>query len=247
MNVLILGGNGYLGPYVVKALAGEHSLRITDIKPSSSEIRQEFQQHQFMDVDITSAEQVERAASGMDAIVNLSAVRNRLAFGVNLHGCYNMMQAAVTHGIQRVINTGPHFTITGPNYESFDYRINPDVPPHAGTNPYALSKSLGQEVCRAFSQNHNIYVQDYLFYNFRLPRQLKRGTGGVPFIVTPADAAEVFRLGLAIGLNRLPSRCEIFFILGENPQGKFLNDKAKRILGFAPRDDVTTVWRKARG
>jgi hypothetical protein len=73
---------------------------------------------------------------------------------------------------------------------------------------------------------------------------LKRGAGGVPFVVTWSDAAEVFRLGLEIDLARLPSRCEVFFILGDCPQAKFLNEKAKQILGFAPRDDVSVLWRR---
>ena len=31
MNVLILGANGQLGPHVVEALEGEHTLRLTDV------------------------------------------------------------------------------------------------------------------------------------------------------------------------------------------------------------------------
>lgn len=247
MNVLIVGANGYLGPHVVKALAPHHRLRITDIKPPPDEIKKEFGEHEFAQVDVTSFEQVEQAARGVDAIVNLSVVRRDpvLAFRVNTLGCYNIMRTAVAHGIRRIINTGPHFTIAGPSYEGFDHAISPDVPPHPGINLYALSKSLGQEICRAFTLTHEIYVQDYLFYSFRDVQQLRPGAGGVPFVVTWRDAAELFRLGLDIELARLPSRCEVFFILGDTPQQKFLNDKAKHILGFAPRDDVSVLWKKA--
>lgn len=249
MNILLIGANGYLGPHVVEALAPHHHLRVTDIGPPPAGFRERFRDHEFFDLDVTDAEGVMRASDGVDAIVNLSVVRRKpeLAFRVNMLGCYNMMQAAVQHGIRRIINTGPHFTIAGPGYEEFDHGINADVPPHSGTNLYALTKSLGQEVCRAFTQQHDIYVQDYLFYNFRDADKLERGAGGVPFIVSWADAAEVFRLGVEIDLARLPSRCEVFFILGDNPQGKFTNDKAKRILGFSPRDDMNVLWRKARG
>ena len=248
MNVLLIGANGYLGPHVVRTLAPYHHLRITDIKPPRQRLKEEYRDHEFFDLDITSSEQLMQATEGVDAIINCSVVRSHraLAFRVNLLGCYNMMQAAVRHGIRRVINTGPHFTIAGPGYEEFDHGINPDVPPHSGTNLYALTKSLGQEVCRVFTERHDIYVQDYLFYNFRYADKLKRGAGGVPFIISWADSAEVFRLGLEIDLARLPSRCESFFILGDNPQGKFTNDKAKRILGFFPRDDMSALWRKAR-
>ena len=246
MNVLLIGANGYLGPHVVKALAPHHHLRITDIKPAPSEIKREFAGHEFMNVDVTSLDPVMAAAEGMDAIVNLSVVRHdpALAFRVNMLGCNNMMRAAVRHRIQRVINTGPHFTIAGPSYERFDHAISPDVPPHPGTGLYPLTKSLGQEICRAFTLTHDIYVQDYLFYSLRDAEQLKPGAGGVPFVVSWGDAAEVFRLGLEIELARLPSRCEVFFILADSPQGKFLNDKARQVLGFAPKDDVSLLWRK---
>lgn len=246
MNVLLVGANGYLGPHVVNALAPGHRLRITDIKPASAEIQKEFAGHEFMNVDVTSLDQVTEAADGMDAIVNLSVVRRDpvLAFRVNTIGCYNIMRAAVTHGIRRIINTGPHFTVAGPSYERLDHAISPEVPPHPGTGLYPLTKSLGQELCRAFTLAHDIYVQDYLFYSFRDASELKPGLGGVPFVVTWADAAEVFRLGLEIELARPPSRCEVFFILADIPQGKFLNEKAKRILGFAPKEDVSILWRK---
>jgi len=246
MNVLIIGANGYLGPHVVEALAPHHHLRVTDIKPPPDEFRQRYSDHAFFDVDVTDEAAVMRGAEGADAIINLAVVRRqlKLAFHVNMLGCHHIMRAAVRHGIRRVINTGPHFTVAGPTYEHYDYDINADVPPHSGTNQYALSKSLGQEICRVYTQQHDVYVQDYLFYNFRDAGQLRPGAGGVPFIVSWSDAAELFRLGLEIELSKLPSKCEVFFILGDNPQGKFSNEKAKRVLGFSPRDEMNVLWRK---
>jgi len=248
MNVLLIGANGYLGPHVVQALAPHHHLRITDIKAAPPEIKREFAGHEFMDVDVTSWDQVMEAAEGMDAIINLSVVRRDpvLAFRVNMLGCYNMMRAAVRRHIRRIINTGPHFTVTGPSYERFDHAISPDVPPHPGTGLYPLTKSLGQEICRAFTLSHDVYVQEYLFYSFRDAAQLTPGAGGVPFVVSWADAAVVFRLGLEIALARLPSRCEAFFVCADSPQRKFFNDKTKQVLGFAPKDDVSLLWQNRR-
>ena len=152
MRVLLLGANGFMGPHVVKAIAPYHRLRITDVVPPSAEIREQYKEHEFLTVDVTSADEVLRAAAGMDAIVNLSVSRRDrlLAFHVNTLGCWHMMLAAVKHGIRRVINTGPHFTVAGPTYEALDFGITPDVPPHPGTGLYPLSKSLGQEICRLF-------------------------------------------------------------------------------------------------
>ncbi len=244
MNILLIGANGYFGPHVVKELGPHHHLRITDVQPAPPEIRREFPDHDYLNLDVTSAEQVARGAKGMDAIVNLAVVRRDpvLAFQVNALGCYHVMQAAVEHGIRRVVNTGPHFTVAGPSCEHFDFGINPDIPPRPGTGLYPITKSLGQEVCRVYTEEHDIYVQDLLFYSLLEERDLTPGRGGVSFVVGWPDAARAVRLALEIDLARLPSKCEVFFILGDLPQRKFLNDKAKRILGFKPQGNVARLF-----
>lgn len=243
-KILILGGAGMLGPYVVPALQDKYELRVTDIKPMPIEFRGEFRQ-----VDIASPEQVMDAAEGMDAIINLSVLRHdrQLAFDVSTLGCYNMMQAAVAHGIRRVINTGPHFTIAGPTYEHFDFGLNPDIPPQPGTNLYALTKALGHEICRVYTEHHDIYVQMYLFYIFRDPNNadsMKRWDTEIPWVISWQNAAQVFPLGLEIPFEQLPSRFETFNILADLPHGQFVNDKAKRILGFEPWPDLTPIWQQ---
>ena len=239
MKVLILGAEGNLGPHVIKALEPHYHLRLTDIKSISTK-------HEFISVDVSSQEQVVRAAEGMDAIINLSVLRQdrQLAFDVSARGCYNMMQAAITHGIRRVINTGPHFTLAGQTYEAFDYELNPDIPPQAGTNLYALTKSVGQEICKVFVENNDVYVLCYLFYNFRDADDPRVGTDLTPFSVSWRDAAEAFRLGLTVDLASLPSKCEVFNIFTDLPHQKFSNEKTKRILGFAPQDDLGQLWHK---
>ncbi len=244
MNVLVLGGNGYLGPHVVKALEPYHNLRITDVKPV------EDTKHESFIVDVSSIDQVVKAAEGMDAIINCSVLREhrRIAFDVNALGCYSTMKAAVEHNIKRVINTGPFFAISGPTYENYDFMINEEITSHSGTNLYALTKSVGQEICRVFTENYDVYVMSFLFYNFRDPNnpdETKPGTDLTPFIVSWRDAGQAFYLGLEIDLNDLPSKNETFYISTDIPHSKFSNSKAKRILGFSPKDRFEQVWHKA--
>lgn len=249
MNVLILGATGYLGPHVARALAARHKVLMTDVQAPPSDPGFPFRK-----IDVSSLDQMLDVASGMDAIVNCSVVRQgvQVCFDVNMKGCWNMMTAAVKHGIQRVINTGPHLAFAGPLYEVFDYEISPDAPPHPGTQLYGITKSLGQEVCRVFTEHHDISVLEYLFYNFRDPRgvppayysYLRPGSNPVPFVSSGADAGEAIRLGVEIERSKLPSRCEVFFILANMPHGRFRNDKAKRVLGFEPKDDISALWRK---
>ena len=239
MNVLVLGANGYLGPHVVKVLEREHTLRLTDINDLDDT------PHEYFKLDVSDLDAVVAAAEGMDAIVNLSVLRQdrQLAFDVSARGAYNMMVAAVEHGIRRVINTGPHFTVAGPTYERIDYEIGPDVTPQPGTNLYALTKSLGQEACKVFSDNHDIYVLTLLFYNFFDPSDTSRyGQDVTPYAVTWDDSAEAFPLALTVDESSLPSRCEVFYIFTDMPHGRFSNEKAKRILGWQPTNRLEKFW-----
>ena len=124
MKVLLLGANGMLGPHALRALEGHFELRLADIagpkgifghrtgfRPDETQGR-----HQYHEVDVSNPAQVMAAAEGMDAIVNLSVLRNHRirSFAVNVLGSYNIMAAAVEHGIRRVISSGAHFTGSGP-------------------------------------------------------------------------------------------------------------------------------------
>lgn len=242
MKVLILGGNGLLGPHVVKALEGDHELRITDIVPIDSP-------HETRQVDIADPDQVLEVAKGVDAVVNCSVLRHdrKLAFDVSTLGTYNAIRAAAEHGIPRFINTGPHFTITGPTYENYDFDISPEVPAHPGLGLYALSKSAGQEICRIFTQNYPIHVLCLLFYNFRAAAPEPGGGGQdlTPFSTSFRDAGQVFKRALEVDLASLPSKNEIFFVTSDLPHGLFPNEKTRRLLGFVPQDKLESYWRKS--
>lgn len=243
MKVLLLGGNGFLGPHVVEELQDAYSLRITDIVPIDSK-------HETMQVDVSDLDQVRRATEGTDATINCSVLRphRKIAFDVNAIGTYNGIRAAVENGHARFINTGPHFTQVGPSYEHYDFDINEEVPLHSGLNLYAHSKSVGQEICRVFAANYPIHVLTTLFLNFRdaVPAPDQLGSDLNPFSVTFPDAARALRKCLEVELETLPSRCEIFHITTDTPHGRYSNAKARRLLGWVPQDLLEGYWRKPR-
>jgi hypothetical protein len=243
MKVAIYGANGAMGPHVIKALEGEHELRLSDVNDLQGS------PHEYRKIDVAHIDAVVDAAQGMDAIINLSVLRDdrKIAFDVNARGCYNVMTAAVTHGVRRVINTGPHFTLSGATYERFDYDVGPDIPAQPGTNLYALTKSLGHEICRVFAQNHDLYVIGLFFYNFRLPEEgSELGQDLTPFSVTWDDTGRAFAAALSVDLETLPSRWESFFVFADLPHHKFSNEKVKRLLGWQPTSDLHEFWTKSR-
>ena len=113
---------------------------------------------------------------------------------------------------------------------------------------------MGLEICRVFSQHHDISVQSYLFYQLVDPATIQPGAQHAPYVVSWENAAEIFTLGLEIDLDALPSRNEVFYVFADMPHGKFSNEKAKRILGFQPRAAMwngsgrsgRTTWERAK-
>ena len=249
MNILILGGNGMLGPWTIDALAGRHNLRVTDINDAP-----EGFEHEYVKLDAADLDGVVDAAADMDVIVNLSVLREhrKLAFDVSTRGNYNMMIAARKHGIGRVVNTGPHFQTVGPQYEEWDFGLNPDMPPQPGTRLYALTKSLGQEITRVFAERHGIQVLTLHYYNMMHPDTHATVAGDTvplhddltPFSVSWPDAGDAIRCAVEVPESRLYSKFESFFVFADLPHGKFRNDKIRRVLGWSPRYQLEARWNK---
>ena len=249
MKVLIVGGNGSMGPHVVAALRGRHELRVTDINAAPPGFAHEYRQ-----LDAGDHDGVIAAAEGMDAIINLSVSRTdrRGAFDVNVRGNYNVAAAAVRHGIRTIVNTGPYYQVAGPSYDEFDFGLHPDMPPQPGTLLYAITKALGHEVLRVFSERHDLYVQTLLFYLMRHPtaplglNMLDKGGVGrdmiPPYIIAWPDTGLAVRAALEVDHARLPSRCETYFVFPTIPHGKYRNDKLARVLGWEPPHRLEHLW-----
>ena len=80
MNLLILGGNGMLGPWVVRALKNKHNILLTDINDPHPNYKGEF-----LKLSVDDTKGVINASKNMDVIINLSVLRpdRKLAFDVN--------------------------------------------------------------------------------------------------------------------------------------------------------------------
>jgi hypothetical protein len=239
MRILILGGNGLLGPHVVSELERDHQLVITDVVPIESA-------HETFLLDVADLDQIRRAAEGTDVIVNCSVSRadRRRAFDVNTRGTFNALTVAAELGHERFINTGPRFTFAGPAYLDTDFGLTEQIPPHPGTLLYALSKSLGQEICRIFAEEHPIHVLTMIVSSF-IDAHPPRGWRGDmnPFAVTYADAARAIRCALEVDPAQLPSRCEAFFVTVDLPQQQCLGRKAYDLLGWSPIDTLEGWWK----
>ena len=260
-RVVVFGAGGPLASAAAPVLASSYSLRLTDLCPLADILASGKRQspgaplptilespHECIEVDITDYQQVLAACEGMDAIVNCTVIRpeSKGAFLVNCVGAYNVMQAAVAQGIRRIVHTGPQMVTQEPHTGySWDFGVDSDVPMRPGTLVYLHSKYMGEQVVRSFAETYRLEVPSLYFNQFLDPATAEATTskwGVNSFSVSWTDAALAIRRGLEV--SSLPRPFEIFLINSDLPHGQFLNDKAKRLLDWKPRDRFQKLWRR---
>ena len=157
--ILVTGSSGYLGGFVVEALAGAGTLRLMDcVEPQDVPGGATFVRG-----DVTRLSDVEHAVRGCRAVVHLVAlVRGRDKRPVRdfvevmVRGTWNVFEAAARCGVGRVVNTSSIVAgrLTGDRLNTVD-----DPPEYTpGDLRYALSKTLGEEIGRAYHVAHGLAV-----------------------------------------------------------------------------------------
>jgi nucleoside-diphosphate-sugar epimerase len=252
-NVVIFGAGGPVAAVLAQELLSSYTLRLTDILPIA-QIAAEGQPqshgaplpvplaapHECRVVDVRDPEAVMAACEGMDAIINCSVMRfdPAEAFRVNTLGAYNVMRAAVAHGIRRVVHTGPQQVDTQePACYNRDYDVPGDAPSRPGTQLYFHTKFLGQEICRVYAAHYDLEVPVLLYALFR---NEATDNGTYPFSISWQDAARSLRRALEV--RSLPSPYEVMNIVSDIPYGRYSNQRAKTLLDWEPRDLMPQLW-----
>ena len=258
-RVVVFGAGGPVAAATTAELARDHVLRLTDVRPMEEIVanyklqkpgaptpRLLSEPHESLVVDVTDPGQVREAVRGMDAIVNFTVVRRDPveAFRVNTLGPYNIVKAAVATGAWRFVQTGPQqVTLTGPAGYWDDFGLSDDLPGRPGAHLYTLSKYLGHEICRIFAEEHGLQIPLLFFSEFENPTAPpEEPFGAFPFTVSWSDAAIAVRQ--ALHATAFPRPLEPFHITADLPHGKYVNAKAKSLLGWQPRDRLEAHWRR---
>lgn len=256
-RVVVFGAGGPLAAATSRVLAPSYQLRLTDLQAIDDIIARNEPQspgaplpapvqppHESMQVDVTDLSQVLRACEGMDAVINCTVIRRDLeqAFLVNCIGAYNVMRAAVTHNIRRIVHTGPlQVSSEWPAGYGMDFDVPDDAPGRAGGWLYGHSKILGQEIVRLFAEAYELEVPALYFSIFVNPETAEPRPGGVhPMTISWDDAGHAMRRALEV--PSLPSPFEILHILADLPHGKYSSRKAQQLLGWRPRDTLAELW-----
>jgi nucleoside-diphosphate-sugar epimerase len=158
MRVLVTGGTGYVGAYVVDALRSNgHDVRLLVRNPARlattvEAIGVDLAAVEVAIGDMTDRASVEDALGDIDAVIHCAAVVAALnrsdaeaTVATNVAGTRNVLDAALEAGCDPVIHTSSVaalFTKTAPV-------IHSDLPPAVqAASPYTRSKALAEEYAR---------------------------------------------------------------------------------------------------
>jgi len=168
MRVLVTGGAGFIGSHVVDVLVDAgHEPVIFDVINSPWHDPAEFET--FIG-DLTDVQAVARAARGCHAIAHLGAIADvnhvaadpAYAQRVNAGGTANVLEAARSDGVARVVYASTIWVYDGCDAASVDEESLLGLPRH----PYTAQKIAGEMYCTSYAE---LYGVDFTILRFGIP------------------------------------------------------------------------------
>jgi nucleoside-diphosphate-sugar epimerase len=139
MKILITGAVGNLASGVAELLGQNHEVRLSDIIPIETA-------YPFYQADIRKMGSLDQASEGVDLIVHTPAFHGihmgnhseQEFYDLNITGTFQMFQSAVRNKVRRVVWAS-----------SMSFY---------GTDFYAYTKKIGEQLCQYFHDQHGIEV-----------------------------------------------------------------------------------------
>ena len=223
-RVLVTGAAGGIGTHLRRLLPPIYpDLVLSDIKTPTNLKPTE----KFIQADISSAAEVERACEGVDGIVHLGGNSGEAPWekilNANIVGCYNLFEAARKVGAKRVI-------FASSNHAVGFYPRSTTIPTDVTARPdsrYGLSKHFGEGIGALYAYKHGIGVTSLRIGNVNEePIDRRR----LSIWVRPDDLVQLIRIGLeSPGLVY-----EVMYGVSDNKRSWYDNSRAVA-LGYKPK------------
>ena len=174
MNIVVTGGKGFIGTYVVNDLVDTHDVTILDngYRESQLPISKNIK---IVDGNITDYNLVSNVVNGCDIVIHLAGISQvmtsikhpSLTFEYNIRGTENIARSCCEAGVKLLFSSSREVYGTQEHRPvKTDTELKPD-------NPYAASKIAGEMLIKAYSKAYGL---EYVI--FRLSNVYGYGDSG---------------------------------------------------------------------
>jgi len=201
-KVLVIGGAGFIGGFVVSELL-KHPVKEVVIYDNFARGKMENISESLKDPrcsvfplggDIRETDILDKAMEGADYVVHLAAMWllhckdfPRTAFDVNIGGTFNVLEACVKHKVKKLIYSSSA-SVYG---DAVEVPMTEDHP-FNNKNFYGATKISGEAMCTAFNDRYGLKVVGLRYMNVYGPGQDQHAvySGVVPIMLNKIDANE---------------------------------------------------------
>ncbi len=159
-KVVVTGGSGRVGGYVVRQLMARFEVVVADLKASALAV-------DFVATDVMDLAQVRAAVAGADAVIHLAAIdfdwqaKPETYIDVNVRGTWHVLQASAEAGVQKVVLCSSvsacGLSEMRPNWQPQSLPID-ERHENRPVQAYSVSKLLMETMAKGFVDGTNMDV-----------------------------------------------------------------------------------------
>jgi nucleoside-diphosphate-sugar epimerase len=240
MNILVTGGSGRIGRYVMRDLvAAGHNVTNADIASGPA------LPGGFLRVDLTDPGDVYQALAytKSEAVVHLGAwadagkVPDTRTYGDNVRGAYNVFQACADLAIQRIIYASSAqvygFAHAAPAYAPVD-----EDHPLRPCNSYALAKVAAEDAAAYFIKHFGLNILSFRFMGVRMPSEI----AGQIDAMTANPASGAWLLWTRLDARDAARACRLAIEAASVPSGPYNITGPRVVLEQSTAELVATYF-----
>jgi nucleoside-diphosphate-sugar epimerase len=240
MKLLLTGGAGKVGQWVVRELLGREVYDITVLDRTPGPERGAVK---YLIGDIQDLGQVMEAMAGAEAVIHLAAIHNpniattSVTYQTNVVGTFNVHHAAFRLGIKRVVSASSNAVVGW----SYSQRFVPDYLPIDETHPlrpedvYGLSKEIGETIAKSYARKglETVMLRPSGVVSPDELEEMKKDGGRQPTgfyaysYIDARDLAVAFRLAVE---RSIPGGTVLFVVADDSTVAEPLCDLYPRIM-----------------
>jgi hypothetical protein len=238
-RVLVTGANGRIGAYFAEHAFGKYALRLQVREPEKGAAISKW--GEVVVCPMSDLEGLKRICQDVDTVVHLAgdpspeAVWSSLLES-NIVGTYNLMVAAKSAGVRRVIYASSIHAVSGyPN----DVQVKSGDPVNPG-DLYGVSKCFGESLGRYMAEQEGLSVVAIRIGAFQPVKQAEgpKALWMMDCFLAHPDLQDL--LERCIDDTRL--RFAIFQAVSDNRFKRLDISDARELVGYAPQHDLTEVY-----